>query len=254
MIMTIMADSTSFARLRFLLVFAGIALTLQVVALVILLALFPGTKPGALAPVTFDHNVLLAVNIRVGAVVVLTLLTSSFLLLSSQRILQVYSRALRENQHTARWIVFSLTSSITVFLVAQLNGITDIGTLVLIYAATSTMTLFSILQERMPSGPHEKGNPRMLPLSFGAAIGIVPWGIIAFTEIAASVAGEGPALSVRLVTLVMLAAAIAFALANWSEQRRVAQGVVDLRGERTFIVLSAVAASIFAWAVLVTLS
>jgi hypothetical protein len=254
MLVTIMADSTSFTRLRFLLATAAIALALQSAVAGVLVTVSPDSSPAALGSVTFDQNVLLEVNIQVGAVVLLGLLAASFGLLAWSRPWSNYVRRLAENNHGARWIVFSLTSSITVFLVAQLNGITDIGTLVLIYAATSTMTLFSLVQERMPVGPENKGSHRMLPLMFGAAIGIVPWGIIAFWEIAASIAGNGPPAGVRILTLLMLAAAISFALANWSEQRRAAQGVIDVRGEQAFIVLSAVGASVFAWAVLLTLS
>ena len=78
----------------------------------------------------------------------------------------------------------------------------------------------------------------------------MPWGIIAFQEIAAGIAGDGPSLPVRILTLAMLAFAFAFAATNWHEQRRAQSGQSDVRGERTFIALSAVAASVFAWAVL----
>jgi hypothetical protein len=263
-----MADSTFRPRLRLLLVIAGSALTLQAIMLITLIALAPEATTAVRGPVTFDGHERLQVNILVGALVLLCLPAGTFLLLASPAIFSRYAEKLAQNQHDARWIIFSLTSSITVFLVAQLNGISDIGTLVLIYAATSTLTLFSVLAERMPPGPRETRHPRMLALSFGAAIGIVPWGIIAFTEIAASIVGEGPSAPVRVVTLLMLAAAFVFAVTNWREQSRAGAiaGVldlgldlgldvdVDLGGERTFIILSAVAASVFAWAVLATLS
>jgi len=247
-----MADSRSPSRLRILLIGAGAALGAQAIFLFAVLALGRGATAPALRPVTFEANILLQVDIRVGAVVVLALLAVSFLLLATQPLGERSARGLALHRHDVRWIIFSLTSSITTFLVAQLNGITAIGTLVLIYAATSTMTLFSVVQERM-SPPLQGSSPSPVPrstlaLAFGAAIGIVPWGIIAFQEIASGIAGDGPSLTVRILTIAMLAFACAFAVTNWREQRHRLDGVRGQRGEHTFIVLSTVAASVFAWA------
>ena len=141
----------------------------------------------------------------------------------------------------ARWAGFSVTSSATVFLVAGLNGITDVGALVLIYAITSGVALFGILQER---GHIRLGHP-LLPLCFSAAIGIVPWGVIAFHQIGATVVAGGPSAIVRVITLVMLAFAVAFWLSDWRAHRR-----DDLAaGGRMFRVLTLLSASAFAWLV-----
>jgi hypothetical protein len=271
---TTMTDSIAFPRLRRLLVAAGVVLAAQAVAGTLLLSRIGPGNEASLGMVTFERSVLLQVYLRVGVVVLLAVLGASFLLLASRRIFFSYSHALTHNRHGARWIIFSLTSSITVFLVAQLNGITAIGTLVLIYAATSTMTLFSVLQERMPVAAGAPAPapasawPSMLPLSFGAAIGIVPWGIIAFQQIVGGIIGAGPSVAVRVITLLMLAAAFAFAVTQWREQRLASTGTVGtlgeagirshtgslseagIRGERTFIILCTVAVSVFAWAVL----
>ncbi|RFA19222.1 heliorhodopsin HeR [Subtercola boreus] len=136
--------------------------------------------------------------------------------------------------HTARWVEYSLTASITVFLVAQLNGVTDVGALVLSYAATSGMVLFTLLEERSAVGA---GHPK-LALCFGAALGIVPWGIIAFQQIGAGVVGDPPSAIVRVITLVMLAFAAAFAIIQWRGY-----------GERMHTLLSLASTSVFAWLV-----
>jgi hypothetical protein len=241
-----MATSSSFSPIRRVLVIAGIALAAQAIAFFFLLAQAPAAQPSAELPVTFEQYVLGQVDVRLGALTPLILLAASFLLLASRAVFPAYARRLEANHHGARWLIFSLTSSITVFLVAQLNDITAIGSLVLIYASTSTMTLFSVLQERVTV----TSGPRMLPLAFGAAIGIVPWGIIAFQTITAGIVGTGPDLAVRLVTVVMLAAACVTAYAHWTEQRRAAGGVIDSRGERAIVVTLTVGTSVFAWAVL----
>lgn len=245
-----MADSHSLHRLRRLLFWAGAVLLAQAAAVTIFSSLFPSTRGRSDRPVTFAQFVLVEVNVRVGVVVLLALIGVAFLLLATNQLFARYARQLPKNRHHSRWLIFSLTSSITVFLVAQLNGITDVGTLVLMYAATSAMTLFSVLQERLPSSTPAT----MLPLSFGAALGIVPWGIIAFQEIAAGITGDGPTTAVRILTLVMLAFAFAFATSQWTEQRRASAGRGDAVGERIFIVLSTVSTSVFAWAVFIVTS
>lgn len=134
-----------------------------------------------------------------------------------------------------RLVEFSVSASITVFLVAQLNGITDVGALVAIYALTSALALFVILQERVTV---DSGHP-LLPLCLGAGVGIVPWGIIAFHQVGAGLVGVGPSPLVRFVTLVMLGFAIVFLLREW----RAARG----RPTPGYPLLSAIATSVFAW-------
>lgn len=156
--------------------------------------------------------------------------------------------------HTARWVEFSVTSSVTVFLVAQLNGVTQVTTLVLVYAATSGAALFGLLQERVEV---RRGHPK-LALCFGAGLGIVPWGIVAFEQVGAGIAGDPPTVAVRVVTLVMLAFAAAFAVTQWRAAGPAgAAGELDeagesprrLRGERMHVLLSLASTSVFAWLV-----
>jgi hypothetical protein len=156
-----------------------------------------------------------------------------------------YSAGAQSNRHSARWIEFAFSSSIVIFLVAQLNGISDIGTLVLSYAITSGMTLFTVLQERSPRA----ASARMLPLWFGAAIGIVPWGVIAFHQVAALLSGQPPSALVRVITLTMLAFSFAFFVSHWREQRQANTTQTLPDGERTHILLSLASTSAFAWLV-----
>lgn len=132
--------------------------------------------------------------------------------------------------HTARWIEYSLTSSITVFLVAQLNGITDITTLVLIYAATTGAALFGLLSDRTRV---TSGHPK-LALCFGAGLGIVPWGVIAFQQVGAGLAGLPPTAAVRVITLLMLACAAALVVAEWRGRSARAHTVLTVTGTVVF--------------------
>ncbi len=172
-------------------------------------------------PVTFFSRELLTVNVTVGAVVVL--------------VLAGIARVLGTGG-SVRWAEFSLTASITVFLVAQLNGITDLAALVLVYAATSGMVLFQVVNENVAVG---QGQPR-LALWFAAALGIVPWGVIAFYEIGGSLLGAGPSVMARAITLAMLASAFAFFISQW---RASSQGT---SGQRMHVLLSVVGPTVLA--------
>ena len=256
------------AGLRRLSGLAGVLLLVQAVVLGTILAMTPAH---VVLPITLglpggrERIVLFATDIGAGVVVLALLVAVSRLVVVLPTIFPHYSSGVRSNRYTARWIEFVFSSSITLFLVAQLNGISDIGTLVLGYAITSGMTLFSVLQERSA----QSTSGRMLPLWFGAAIGIVPWGVIAFHQVSALVVGQPPSILARVITLTMLACAFAFFASHWRDQRRRDQRRRDQRrrdqrrrdqrrrdlvpsavaGERTHILLSLVSTSIFAWLV-----
>jgi hypothetical protein len=231
-------------------VVAGVALLVQAAVLGTVVARMPIRLS---LPVTVDlgggltraSSRIVLTHVDVGAaVVVLCALVAVALLLSA---IEPGRRWTHSGRRDARSVEFALTSSITVFLVAQLNGITDVGALVLIYAATSAMTLFSVIQDRAGAGHGT------LALCFGAAIGIVPWGVIAFHQIGAGVIGDAPPPIVRVITLVMLGFTIVFAVARWREVGWRESGR-ERRGELIHIVLSTAATSAFAWLVVTGLA
>lgn len=90
-------------------------------------------------------------------------------------------------------------SPIVLFLVARLNGVVDAAALVLVYAATAGGGLLRSLHR-------PGGDP--LPLRWAAVLGIVPWGVVAFTQIGGLLAGTPPPATARVLTVVVLAASI----------------------------------------------
>lgn len=96
----------------------------------------------------------------------------------------------------ARLVPIGLGLPIAVLLVAQLNGVRDLGALVLTYAATAAVVLVRAL-------------PGRRPWSIAAMLGIVPWGVIAFHQIGATLAGGDVPVGVRVLTVLVLAASIA---------------------------------------------
>ena len=151
--------------------------------------------------------------------------------------------------------------SVVVFVVAVLNGVRDVGALVLVYAATSVVQLGALVQDRVVAGagagaaagaradvgagaaagvgvdavpdaglvaggagrggwPEARAGSGLLALTVASGIGIVPWGVVALHQVGAGVVGQPPSGVVRVVTLVVLACAIAAFVAEWRAAAR----------------------------------
>lgn len=107
-----------------------------------------------------------------------------------------------------------LTTPITLFVIAQLNGIQDVGALVGVYALASAGVLFAVVQQR---DEQATGGSRVA-LGLGSAVGIVPWGIVAFHQVGAGIVGHPLPGIVVVVTLMALVAAVAEFVATWRRQ------------------------------------
>lgn len=158
----------------------------QAIAVAVILS----TLPPVLAPITakFGDDVQIAeVNLGTAAVIVLAF----------SAIMRALSATGRW-QRVLRWVEYSQVSAVSLFLVAQLNGIRDIAALVPLYAITAGVVFFLVLHERTAS---------RMPYVFGVMLGIVPWGVIAFYQIGSTLVEGGPAVLVRVVTLGLLVVA-----------------------------------------------
>lgn len=103
-------------------------------------------------------------------------------------------------ERTATVWAAGAASPIALFLVARLNGLAEAMALVLVYAASAGGVLLRSL--------HRPGGDPM-PLRWWSVLGVVPWGVVAFTQIGSGIAGAAPSGAVRVLTLLVLAASIA---------------------------------------------
>jgi len=237
-------------RLRLIALVGGLLLAAQAVALAVVVA--ASHPAGALPAVVHLRGAdgattavpLAAVAPGWAAVVLLALGAVARLALVPRAVGRRRCDAIARNRHPARWWEWSFTLPIAVFLVAQLNGVAEVPALVLVYAVTAGAVLTAALQELVPTGPR-------LPLMLAAAVGIVPWGVIAFVQVGAGLAGHPPSGVVRVLTLVALVGAAAFWWLLQREQGRVRADRVDARGERAVSILGLVLLSALAWLVLV---
>ncbi len=155
-----------------------------------------------------------------------------------------YAAGLQQHHNTFRWVEYSISSSIMIVVILQLNGVTDYMALTGIFAVNACMILFGWLQERYTS----PGDGDLLPFIFGCFAGIVPW----FAVVISLISPKGPAGAstpgfVYGIVISLFILFNCFALVQWKQYRAKGKWADYLRGERAYIVLSLVAKSALAW-------
>jgi hypothetical protein len=195
---------------------AALAVTLLLAEAACLLVLLPHSEPFTL-PVTATFGAvsldIAQVDVRAASVILCLIVAAARVpsLLSTASVDTVGPRADAGRRVAAvtSWSEPLLVTPIIVFLLAGLNGVTEVSALVSLYALASAGVLLTRLQR-------EGGRASLV---CAAAVGIVPWGVIAFSQIGALVVGEGPSMLTRVLTLGMLALALGGFVAEWRERR-----------------------------------
>jgi hypothetical protein len=93
---------------------------------------------------------------------------------SAPRINGWYNRNLARQRNDARWIEYSLSSSLMIVVIAQLTGISDVAALIALFGVNAAMILFGLAQEH-----YARPGGSLLPFWLGCVAGAVPWIAIA---------------------------------------------------------------------------
>lgn len=243
-------------RLRTYNVVAGSLHLLQAVGLGYVLTLldnqvtFPvtadylGGPPGV--PVPAERVELFDINVGIGVVAFLAMSAFFHYLISSPMFFTRYGNGLKKNRNYFRWTEYSLSSSVMIWLVAQITGITDIAALFGIFAVNASMIMFGALQEKYES----PGSGGFLPFVFGSMTGIVPWIVILIYFFAPGSAGtvEAPAFVTGIIISLFLFFNT-FAVNQALQYHRVGGWADYIRGERMYITLSLIAKTALAYQV-----
>lgn len=183
------------------------------------------------------------VRLRIGPLV------AAFLFLSAASHLALagparrwYERRLARGIAPARWLEYSLSSSLMMAVIAMLVGIYDVVALIAIVAANAAMILFGWLMEL-----HNQTTRRTdwTAYVFGCAVGVVPW-----IGVAVYLAGDAspPAFVYGIFGSIFVFFNV-FALNMLLQYRRVGRWRDYLHGERVYMLLSLCAKSALAWQV-----
>ena len=197
-------------------------------------------------PLPPERVILFDVNVGIGVVSFLALSAFFHFLISSPKFFPRYSAGLQANRNYFRWVEYSLSSSIMIWLIAQITGITDIAALFSIFAANAAMIMFGALQEKYET----PGNGKFLPFIFGSMVGVVPWVVILIYFIAPGSNTEAaPPAFVYGIIISLFLFFNTFAVNQVLQYRQVGGWRDYLRGERAYITLSLVAKTALAWQV-----
>ena len=244
------------ARLRGYNVIAGFLHLIQAVGLGFVLTLldfqvlFPATIDYPTGPPGFDlptdRVVLFDVNIGAGVVAFLALSALFHFIISSPMFFERYKGGLKQNHNYFRWVEYSLSSSIMIWLIAQLTGVSDFAALVGIFAVNASMIFFGAIQEKYET----PGNGKGLPFIMGSITGIVPWLIIVLYTIqpGGTNAAEVPGFVYGIIVALFIFFNT-FAFNQAFQYKMVGPWKNYLFGEATYITLSLVAKTILAWQV-----
>ena len=153
-----------------------------------------------------------------------------------------YANDLSHMRNIARWIEYSISSTLMIVLISLINAVWDVIALIAIAGANVSMILFGWLQEKY----EEPGKGSLLPFWFGCIAGIVPWIAMFWLLFSPGSDAEAPGF-VYGVVFSLFAFFNSFAIVQWLQYKKIGRFADYLVGERLYITLSFVAKSALAW-------
>jgi hypothetical protein len=188
-------------------------------------------------------------EIRIGPAVALFLFLSAaaHLAISTGPGFKRYRSDLALGMNRARWIEYSLSSSVMIVIIAMLVGIYEITALIAIFGVNAAMILFGWVME-----VHNQTTERTdwLAFWFGSIAGIVPWIAVAiYLIVPPATGGDGAPGFVFAIFFSIFLFFNVFAVNMVLQYRGRGRWADYLYGERVYIVLSLVAKSLLAWQV-----
>jgi hypothetical protein len=198
----------------------------------------PGSAPPAVTP-------LFEVSVAWGVAIFLFMSAVAHILIASPGIYQWYRQNLKRQRNYARWIEYSLSSSVMVVLIALLTGISDIAALLAIAGVNASMILFGLLQEKYETPGKAVG---WLPFWFGVLAGAIPWIAIAWYLFSPGFDSNPPGFVYGIFFSLFVFFNV-FAVVMVLQYKQVGRWADYSFGESTYILLSLVAKSALAWQV-----
>lgn len=153
-----------------------------------------------------------------------------------------YSVDLSNKRNIARWVEYSISSTLMIVLISLINAVWDVVALIAIAGVNIAMILFGWLQEKY----EEPGKGSLLPFWFGCIAGIVPWIAMFWLLFSPGSEAQAPGF-VYGVVFSLFAFFNSFAIVQWLQYKEIGKFKDYLVGERTYITLSFIAKSALAW-------
>jgi hypothetical protein len=250
--MTTSIDAGRSRRLRLYNLGMGLLHAAQGVAVVVLsndfslpvTAAFLDGQPGVAESYTGLEE-LFSINLGYGVAAFLFMSAIAHFVIASPGVFGWYVSNLGRHRNYARWVEYSLSSSVMVVLIAMLTGLSDASALIAIFGVNAAMILFGWLVER----DHEPGEAGWgLPFTFGSIAGIFPWIAIGLYLWSPTTEASPPGF-VYGIFVSLFVFFNSFAVNQVLQYRRVGRWRDYVYGEFAYVTLSLVAKSLLAWQV-----
>lgn len=187
-------------------------------------------------------------DLRIGPAVALFLFLSSLahFLLVLPGIYDWYVANLKKGINYARWIEYSLSSSIMIVVISMLVGVYDLSTLILAFSINAVMILCGMIME-----VHNQSTKVTNWLSYwvGCFAGAVPWVVIALFLFGSGDENAGPPTFVYWIFFSIFLFFNTFAVNMYLQYKKVGKWKDYLWGEQVYVLLSLLAKSALAWQV-----
>jgi hypothetical protein len=187
-------------------------------------------------------------TLRIGPLVAgfLALSALAHLTVSLPGVYEWYVKNLKKGANYARWIEYSLSSSLMIVVIAMLTGMSDVFGLLMMFSLNAMMILFGWMMEL-----HNQSTSKVNWTSyiFGCIAGIIPWIIIACYL---GFAGEGDMKAPSFVYWIFFSMFVffnSFAVNMVLQYKKVGKWKEYTYGEKMYIIMSLVAKSLLAWQV-----
>lgn len=187
-------------------------------------------------------------TLRIGPLVAgfLALSALAHLTVSLPGVYEWYVKNLKNGANYARWIEYSLSSSLMIVVIAMLTGMYDAIALLLMFSLNAMMILFGWMME-LHNQSTKKTN--WTSYIFGCIAGLVPWVAIALYLV---FAGEGDMKAPSFVYWIFFSMFLffnSFAINMVLQYKKVGKWKDYTYGEKVYIILSLVAKTLLAWQV-----
>jgi hypothetical protein len=158
-----------------------------------------------------------------------------------------YVKNLKKHMNKARWVEYSFSASLMIWIIAMLTGIYDIGTLIALFTLTMVMNLMGLMMEI-----HNQTTKKTDWTSYiiGCIAGFVPWLVIFISLISSQIysGGEVPNFVIGIYISIAIFFNL-FAINMILQYKKIWKWKDYLYGEKVYIILSLVAKSLLAWQV-----
>ncbi|MBU1118823.1 heliorhodopsin HeR [Patescibacteria group bacterium] len=187
-------------------------------------------------------------EVRIGPMVAgfLFLSAAAHLLISLPGIYDWYITNLKKGINKARWMEYSVSSSLMIVIIAMLVGMYDGVSLLLMFSLNACMILFGWVME-VHNQYTKKTN--WTSYIFGCFAGLIPWVAVALYLVGSIEGEQGPPNFVYGVFFSIFIFFNIFAINMILQYKKVGPWKDYVFGEKVYIILSLVAKSVLAWQV-----